>query len=303
MELLPANLSTHRIPCVVTSIDTTAKTMKVRRVRYEKSPPVPGAYKLIGDEVAAFPMELATIYDYRVSRVVAAHAQYRNGTLFVEPNDRKSKTTKLFAVFQTQRFYGFLAELEPTTMKPVTGRITQTPFVSPAGCGVGSDYLWTADVSRQEVYEYSTVTMMLLRKFSTQPTEKKIPAIDGVNLHITAIGGKDNLIYLFGQANDGDIRRRLVVIVDVVGEQRDLVVRETLEMRDDLGLIRPSTINGGGGDDKRIFIAADEKLYTLNGTNHTVVAEVTEHSGTNGMGGNINHCLTTHLDVQKPTVA
>ncbi len=292
---------TPRIPGVITAIDRVQGLMKWRRVRYQSTPPKPGDFELYGDVETGHPIETATIDDYTLRQVIPVHALYKHGSYLIEPNAMKPRSTSMFASFSDINRHGWLVELNPDTLQLVTGRVIPTPLGNPVGCAAGKKYVWTADASLSALLEYSTSSMGLLRRFSLRDgglEEEYFPRIPGVNIVVTSVGGKDNLLYLFGRNfNFGHSHRRMLFVIDVVGPDRELVVRQTYDVNEILGAPRVSRYVGGG-DDVFLYIAeGGGELYTLRATNLNRVVHRSVGGTITGFGGNSRRCFSANSNL------
>jgi len=299
----PGSAREPRIPCVIETIDTTTQRMSWRRVRYRTTPPVVGDYEIYGATEIGYPQETKTAYDYALSTASPAFARRRGGVYLLEPTHTvQRQTTALFGVFVQYGTSGVLAELDPDTLKPITGRRVHTPNTDPRGCGGGKNYLWSATTS--ELFEYSTATMGLLRRFLIwQGSDKPVPKLAGVDLLATSVGGTDDLIYLFGL--DRNSNKRLFFILDVTGPDRTISVRSgyPIETYTIIPSGTPQSAYYGGGDETYLFVGdGGGRIYTLNASSFALVASRNVGGTLGGFGGNFKRCFLVNKDTAAPEI-
>lgn len=269
---------------------------------YIDSPPVIGDVRY-GKNNIGYPIELTEIEDYRNLVDQLVYAQKRKGVWLIEPPCLKKggiyvclmEIDKIEIVGESARA-GMIVEINPDTFSLHTERQISTTGNDPSGVGGGRDYFWSVDRMRSELFEYRTDTMARQRQFRLGGIGQFFPAIPGVTLVPWAVGGSDEVLYLFGRSNFAQV----MYIVDVVGADRELVMRppgKILMSTIDVAANAENYITGGGGDEDFIYICTRHgDYYKLHADTLEIAASDlnNDHIPT-GFGGDGHRCFSTYV--------
>ncbi len=296
---------THRITGVLLAVNEDTGTMTWQRVRYKTHPPVAEDYELVGKVDTGYPIETTTILDYKNLVGELIYAQYRRGVYLIETP--KIKAGGLYVCLQDSREFGvgdsapipthsgYIAELDPDTLAIKTDRMIPTPGWLPVGIAAGRNYFYHTDGIQSEMYEYRTEDMNLTRAFALGHIGELTTLIPGINAIPLAVGGGDDLIYLFG------INTQYVVyIIDAVGSARILTMREEIALREIDGFVVNilNPITGGGGDQNFIYVSTlDGTYYKIDANTRKIVVKIkTQSRIPTGFGGDSEYCFSTEYD-------
>lgn len=292
---------THRITGVLLSVNEDSGTMTWQRVRYKTHPPVAEDYELVGKVDTGYPIETTTILDYKNMVGELIYAQYRRGVYLIETS--KIKAGGLYVCLQEGRELGpiptrtgYIAELDPDTLAIKTDRLIPTPGWLPVGIAAGRNYFYHTDGIKSEMYEYRTEDMNLSRIFALGLIGKLTTHILGINAVPLAVGGGDDLVYLFGHSNNGYV----VYIIDIVGSDRILTMREEIVLRniDGFSVNIQNPISGGGGDQNFIYVSTlDGTYYKIDANTRKIVVKIkTQARIPTGFGVHSEGCFSTEYD-------